>query len=332
MLWAWNRLLAQSASKINAMTASFTLVNYPLNMEEKNPEQILPKAIADRQKGGYVFRDHWQNQNDIVAQVFLKSKPLRAVWWYVGDGAFRIYGLGHPWVIKGATNKYQASDRQFENVVQMPDSINGWLGAKTIDFQNQDNGSGSISLNLNDTYLARRQEQNRGLPLADYSGRVLRENTLDLGIRGIRYFATDYSGVSGSPGLFVLVDKLTGGGDKVWQMLVAPEHQISISSNIFTITASDGTSRKGTFIAPTNVALSPLEPQKFEYRNLRGEAVSETLNLNGIQAKGGDSFFVVMTLQTGAAPQVEIQGLGLDAHVKVGKQMISLGEKINLTK
>jgi hypothetical protein len=332
VLWAWNHLLAQSGNNINAMTASFTLVNYPLDMKQKNPEQILPKAIGDRQKGGYVFRDRWQNQNDIVAQVFLKSKPLRATWWYVGDGALRIYGLGHPWVIKGATNKYQASDRKFENVVQITDNINGWLGAKTTDFQSQDNGSGRISMNLNDTYLARQKEENRELPLVDYSGHLLQENTLDLGIRGMRYFATDYSGVSGSPALFVVVDKLTGGGEKVWQMLVAQEHQISISGKSFTITASDGTSLKGTFVTPKNVALYPLEERKIEYKNLRGEAVLETLKLNGIQAKGGDSFFVVMTLQTGAAPNVEIKGEGLDAKVKVGEQMISLDKKINLTK
>lgn len=334
VLWAWNRLLTQSesGSKINAMTAGFTLVNYPLDMEEKNPEGILPNAIADRQKGGYVFRDRWQNRNDIVAQVFLKSQPLRASWWYVGDGAFRIYGLGHPWVIKGATNKYQASDRQFENVVQIPDSINGWLGAKTIDFQSKDNGSGTISINLDDTYLAQRQEQNRRLPLANYYGRALLENALDLGIRGMRYFATDYSGASGSPGLFVVVDKLTGGGEKVWQMVVDQEHQISIFGNSFTITASDGTSLKGTFIAPTNVVVSPLDPRKFEYRNLRGEAVSETVKLNGIQAKGGDNFFVVMTLQAGTVPNVEIEGQGLDARVKIGEQTISFSDKINLAK
>ncbi|MCA1994403.1 MAG: hypothetical protein LDL41_20495, partial [Coleofasciculus sp. S288] len=337
VLWAWNYLLGLEDNKIerasNAVTAAFTLVNYPLEIEQKNPDQVLPHVIRDRQKGGYVFRNQWKDENDIVTQVYLKSEPHRAAWWYVGDGAFRIYGLGHPWVVKGAMDKYQASERTFENVVLLPDNINGWLGAQTTYFQEQENGSGIVSMNLNDTYLAHKQENGKKLPLADLYGRVLRQNTVDLGIRGMRSFAADYSGASGTPGLFVVVDKLTGGGQKVWQMIIPKEHQLSIAGRTFAIAASDGTTLKGTFVAPANVTLSPVEKKQFEHRNLRGELMSNAIALNGIQATGGDNFFVVMTLQTDSAPDVQSSGTGLDAKVKVGSQTISFtGDRIVLTK
>jgi len=99
LLWVWNRLLGLERGQLEglncAIDLAFTLSNYPLELRPKHPSQVLPLAIPDRQKGGYIFRNRWQDENDIVAQIYLKSEPRRASWFYVGDGAFRIDGLGH---------------------------------------------------------------------------------------------------------------------------------------------------------------------------------------------------------------------------------------------
>ena len=56
------------------------------------------------------------------------------------------------------------------------------------------------------------------------------------------------------------------------------------------------------------------------------------VSLNAIHATGGDSFFVVITVQKGAPPEVRTDGTGLDAVVTVGERRLSFdGEKIILT-
>ena len=335
VLWAWNRLLGLEQSqptkfdprfdpKFNrARDIVFTLVNYPLDLSPQHPSQVLPLAIQDRQKGAYIFRNRWQDENDIVAQLYLKSEPRRAAWWYVGDGAFRIDGLGHSWIVKGARHKHQVQDRRLENVVQFSESINGWLGGQTNHFRSQADGSGTVSVSLDNSYLGQRRKENgKRLPLADLSAQILHENTVDFGIRGMRAFAADYSGVAGVPALFAVVDRISGGGEKRWQMIVAKEHRISMAGNVFTVTAADGATLQGTFVAPMDVELSAIAPQSFHYRNLKGQPQTDTVPLQGIQATGGDNFFVVMTLQNQTPPAVNISGAGLAATATVGKQTL----------
>ena len=331
VLWVWNQMLGLERGRLTkldrASDIAFTLVNYPVDLRPEHPSQVLPRTLQDRQKGGYVFRNRWQDQNDIVAQLYFKSDPRRATWWCVGDGAFRIDGLGHSWVVKGAGHKHQVQDRRFENVVQFSDPINGWLGGQVTHFQAQPDGSGTVSAILDNTYLGQRQQENgKRLPLADLSAQILRENTVELGIRGMRVFAADYSGAAGVPAVFAVVDKISGGDDKVWQLIVAREHRISIAGNVFMVTAADGATLQGTFVVPVAVELGAIAPQTFNYRNLKGQPQTDTIPLQGIQARGGSNFFVVMTLQNSTPPEVKISGTGLTATATIGNQTICFVE------
>ena len=52
---------------------------------------------------------------------------------------------------------------------------------------------------------------------------------------------------------------------------------------------------------------------------------------DNLGSRKAGSLFVVMTLQKGDAPEVKVEGTGLDAKVAVGRQVISFdGEKIVL--
>lgn len=331
LLWVWNLLLGLDRSKLQGLKSShkiaFTLINYPLEMQPKHPSQVLPLVIQDSQKGGYIFRNRWQDENDIIAQIYLKSDPRRASWSYIGDGAFRIDGLGHSWAVKGGNYRHHAKNRTLDNVVQLSEPINGWLGGQTSYFQGQTDGSGTVSINLNNAYLGKKKNKNgKGLPLADLSARILHENTMDLGIQGMRAFAVDYSGAANVPALFVVVDKISGGKHKSWQMIISKEHKISIQSNIFTVVAEDGATLRGTFIVPANVEISKIGPCPFVYKNLKGELENEIIPLRGIQAQGGNNFFVVMTLQKSSPPAVAVSGTGLTATVTIGNQTIRFVE------
>jgi len=127
----------------------------------------------------------------------------------------------------------------------------------------------------------------------------------------VRSLAVDYSSASGAPGLFVVVDKFTDGEalqEKTWVMHT--QETVKIDGRRFTIQAASGATMQGTFVTPSNVKIA------FEPREKGGV----------LRATGSGGFFVVMTVQNGAATKVEIEGNGLDSRVKVGGQTIEFRE------
>ncbi len=252
-------------------------------IKPENPGQILPKVMVDAQKGFYVFRNTWQNEQDFVATIYVKHEALNSSWSFPDVGSFRISGLGENWAIPGPSE----GKWENENLVTIP-NLNPFNKAKTSFFINDKNGSGFVSLQSQPTVLKK-------------------EPVLGIGV--LRAFAVDYSKSSGSPGLFAVVDQFVGSPSasapefqpKIWTFHT--EGQVILKAQDFTVLSKNGTSLKATFISPKQVKLS--------YKN------------NVIQATGGDDFFVVMTVQKGEAPPIKITGTGLDALVRVGQQTIN---------
>lgn len=155
---------------------------------------------------------------------------------------------------------------------------------------------------------------------------------------GSRSFAADYSGASGAPGLFVVVDRRPGAGKGTWTMSTSLDCAVTISVPppnppgtqpaapstgptplpSFTITGKRGplpATMTGTFISPAAVQVS--------YSTADG----------AIQAAAEGDFIVVLTVQRGRAPTVQVEGAGLKANVRVGAQTITFdGTKIILGK
>lgn len=135
------------------------------------------------------------------------------------------------------------------------------------------------------------------------------EKDQDVGIRGLRSFAVDYGGRSGAPALFAVADRLKGGPSKLWTM--HPDGEVKIEGRSFTVRGPRGATLRGTFLAPAELQLAT-----------KG---------GSILAMGGDEYFVVMTLQKGAAPPVEAEGAGLESRARVGDQVVRFdGEKVVL--
>jgi hypothetical protein len=319
------------------MTAIYTLLNYPTEMKAKNPGVCMPLTWAATTKGGYIFRNRWRDTDDIVSQVFLKSEG-EGGWSHPDAGSIRIYGLGHEWAIVGINNSKSGS-RWFENVVMLPeDPVNEGMRAVRTFYEPREDGSGVISMDMNLVYYGRKTvKDNKGnekkAGLVDHGFRLLRDNLVDLGIRGMRSVAVDYSGKSAAPALFVIVDKISGGSKKVWQWQLpkfnGKSDVVIIEGKSFTIIQGDA-SLHATFIAPADVKLSQAQGKE----NIHSKyGKYGDVDLNAIHATGGDSFYVVMTLQKGGAPDVEVEGAGLDSKVTVWKQKIRFdGEKILLNK
>ncbi|MGK7946320.1 MAG: hypothetical protein AB4058_17815 [Microcystaceae cyanobacterium] len=264
--------------------AIYALIGYPLNVEPINPGNYYQNVFVDQDTGLYVFRNQWQDKDDIVTSIYAKRK-LVGGWSFPDLGSFRIWGLGQEWAKAGISELNWDN----ENVVVIP-QIEPWKRGEVIRFDPHSNGSGVVSLL---SHLIR-----------------VKDGDSIVTTSWLRSYGVDYSGSSGSSGLFVIVDHFLDDGaakpfqDKTW--LMQTEGEVSIKDNTFLIQGSNGATLKGTFITPELVNIS------YQKNELGGQ----------IKATGGDSFFVVMSLQKGTIPEVKTNGLGLNSVVKVGQQTI----------
>lgn len=367
-LWAWHCYLGISDETYKTAALSrgnpvYAFLHYPLDMKPQPPSGSMPLSWEAPDAGYYGLRNGFSGQDDFLAQVFVKAKPTGGVWQRDNAGTFRLMGLGHLWA-HGPTFRLNTF-RWMENVVLLPDDdTNPGACGKVRYAKLEKDGSGVVSFDLGDVYASTKtQETTRngklvrlGEPLYERYGSFRRDSAFqDSGITGLRSIAVDYSGLSGAPCLMVVVDRIRGGGRKVWtwqlggiQMYGGERANLNpreidrgdldrtrVDGNSFIIDKGDANLR-GTFMEPTRVKLAA------ETRLLRGDVWFKRdkqagqdirMHCNGLFAEGGDDYFVVITVQRGEPPEVKIQGRGLSASATVGRRKISFdGEKLVLGK
>jgi hypothetical protein len=302
VLWFYNRNFGLEGDRtfgIGAFfphQAAYVLQAYREDLPVKNPAEVFDKVLVDERKGFYLFRDRFAGENDFVASIYGLREPLNASWSFEDVGSFRIWGLGGRWASPGPSQV----ERENENVLIVP-KIKAWKSSEPIAFSSSQDGSGMVTMRTKGIVLKNRQPQ--------------------AGIVNLRAFAADYSGLSGSPGLFVVVDDFITNvaapefAEKTWTMHT--EEKVKIEERGFLLEAKNGATMKGTFIAPTKVKIS--------YRR--------TEKGGTILATGKGSFFVVMTVQKGAAPEVKIAGEDIGSIVQIGKRTIYFrDERIELVR
>ena len=327
VLWAWEqRKRGREGEKSDPLMA---FLNYPVGMEPKSPMGVLPNPYLDRQQGWCAFRSGW-GRDDLMAEIHFKSFGPTG-WNRACAGSFSIRGLGRTWAWRGGK---RSGERYLEeNVVLFPEDA-AWINGpgRVTHFEGKPDGSGVICGTLDDALLGLAiGDDGKPKRSRDYSGRLLRENLRDLGLRHVRAFGVDYSGKCGAPGLFVVADRTKGGKRKYWQLLLPAgkqgEADASIDGRSFTI-KQKGASLVGTVVAPAGASLRLVQPgTRIEAVDGRGRKQSKTLEHPALWVEGGDGFLVVMTLQRGVPPHVAADGDGLGAKVTVGKRTICFDGK-----
>ena len=309
-------------------------LNYPLDMKPQPVGTDLPQSWQAEDFGYYAGRSSWGG-DATIAQVFLKSMPIHG-WSGPNAGTFRLRGLGQNWAT-GSTGRQRT--RFQESVVWLPENeINeGGLGNPTY-YKGQDDGSFIVSVNLDEVYGTAKE-----YTYSKYGRVRLPGDPEKIGetsdITGSRSIAFDYSGKSGVPCLVVIVDKINGGGKKLWlwQTEGAPEARVTPSANGFTIKGDDEATLKGRFITPGKVYVAAKSRKEtFVKAGGHGAGVKTfQVDINAISVEGSDGdgeFFFVGTLSPdGNHPAIDVKGKGLDAVITVGKQTVRFdGEKIVL--
>jgi hypothetical protein len=323
-MWAWNRSLKLAEAgkfkmtellvdKLDALAAAGAFVHGSLDDAEADPAQTLPRVLVDKKKGGYVFRNRWQDGDDFVVSYFLDSDPDGGGWRAPDWTDFRISGLGVDWAVRGiawgngASARTLPNPRLYGNVLYVPDA---WRreksGAATTHFASAPDGSGTVTANLDNVYLG-----------AAPDGR----KSADVGVRGTRSLAVDYSGAGGSPCLVAVADQVSGTkGQNVWQFCTMAEHEVTVQPTGFVVKAANGATLVATVIQPAGpkIAVAPVTIR--HENNYHGKHSQSDMKRKVVSVPGGESFFVVMTVQKGAPPEVKAE----NGRATVGKRSLKL--------
>jgi hypothetical protein len=276
----WGTLGDNSFGIESPHAVPYVLVNYPEDIPPQSPTIVLPRAVQDKRTGFCVFRTE-----EFVTTVYAGEGQAyngRAA----NAGTFCIHGFGTDWAVRGSTGT-----RESENVALIRyGDLPGDGGGRVTHFEAKPDGSGAVSMDLDRVYRQGNKKK-------------------DIGIRSFRAFAVDYSGESGAPALFVLVDKVSGGTDREWLLHTAGK-SLRTEGQAFVIEGEEGATLRGTFITPAPVRLHTEERNGIRTLHARADDLKTA------------TFFVILTIQRGTAPPVSIQGRGLSAVVTVGKQVI----------
>jgi hypothetical protein len=327
-LWAWNYLAgvtdAKSISEVvdtgkqaiwglDGLALAQTFINYPLDMKPIHPSKGMPLAWQADTFGFYVFRSGWGGGDEFVSQVFAKAAPVKG-WNHPNAAGFTIHGLGHTWT--SAPTSRNGAREQYSVVLLPEDEINRGSCGRVVHHEARPDGSGSLTIDLADVYAA----PSRGL----YGGLLLRhpERFKPSGVTGLRAFGFDYSGTCGAPALIVIVDRIRGGGRRLWTWQRAGAEAVT-GRRGFTLRYPDA-SMQATFVSPNDVEVEAPGPEAIKIGDPRHGFHGD---VNRVKATGDGSFFVVLTFQRGGPPPVTVEGDGLDATVRVGEQTVRFNGK-----
>ncbi len=296
-----------------AYHAGYVLMNYPFEVAPQPPATSLPWVMPDPVGGHWIFRKPWQGGQDSLAVLHLKSGMQKGCHNEKSGRTWdmQLFALGRQWIGDKELVELDQSAGAGLPTVRNPGAYNGVLGPITTYWNSTPDGKAVLSLDMEPVYMG--QLAKGAVLTADQKVATFQRfgRFVDTGIRAKRYLAFDFSGASGAPVLFVVIDRTQGAKDLTWNMkLAAGSGAVKVEGN--TVTAGDpaGANLKCTFITPKTVALT-----------------------GAIKATGGDEYFAVITVQNGTAPEVKVEGEGLGATVSVGHQTLRLdGEKIVLMK
>lgn len=96
MLWTHDHILETDKAKQAYDTISpyahravLALVNWPIGEKEKNPAEVLPRVLHDSIQHYYVFRNRWQDENDVIVTGLWGARQEKG-----GKEPVMIWGLG----------------------------------------------------------------------------------------------------------------------------------------------------------------------------------------------------------------------------------------------
>ncbi len=100
LLWMYNHVFKEADEKAGTPYDTcgpypgrcvLALINWPIDLTEKNPGDVMPHAVADAKWSYYTFRNRWQNEDDIVVTWLANNTKGYGT---TPGGDIMIWGLG----------------------------------------------------------------------------------------------------------------------------------------------------------------------------------------------------------------------------------------------
>ena len=338
-------------------------------IKEKNPAECVPHAVTDTQVLGYTFRNRWKDGNDIVT-LLSGFRHAGGDWGGGNFGEMRLAGLGAQWVVHAGWHPrswpgMHPLESLFKEVRER-DRRTGKDGSGmiTLDFLDQRGevrgtrhfavdysgkcGAPALFATVDrvpappaDKVKEAREAYRKTIesippPKAKVSIELVAsdgDSDLDnlLGEKPNRQEKTQNMSEKEKEIAAKAEFDLLKNSMNRWILSTVKENRIEMAKNGFTITAPNGATLTGTVVGPADPKIWQGE---FEigheinyWRDHRGAKFRRPV----VQIGGGEFFFVIMTLQKGAAPEVKISGSGADAGVTVGGRSVAFdGHRIVL--
>ena len=259
----------------------------PSRSPHRRPAPRLPLTILDRTHGEFVFRNRWQDADDIVAvlNLNLASPPGLGREATSRIGTLALSGLSTSWI---------------DTRIGLP-PLNDVYGAELLYAATGKNGQSFVGANLDRMYergSRRRWSPPRRPKPTDpiVFPPPRRPPTEPTGITCTRHFAVDYSGAAGVPGLFVIIDELKNAGKQRW---LYPSSKV-----------------RGQ---PPTILGDPAG-RNLTWQFIAGEVRAEYVD-------PGERCIAVITIGDGPAPRLEKTMLGETTRLSLGGQTITYDGK-----
>ncbi len=136
LLWLYNHVFkaADDAASAPFDTVSryphraiLSFVNWPFGIEEQNPDTIFAKAEQDQSAGHYMFRNRWQDGDDIIIDALLKGSSGH---YSVKPGNIFVWGLGKKTIFPVRVS----GDVKFFEATETGGVLSTSLGSFGVDF------------------------------------------------------------------------------------------------------------------------------------------------------------------------------------------------------
>jgi hypothetical protein len=342
--WAAHRIMALAqAGKLKGenlviddfdpLSAAFALMYWPTPEEVRSPQGIIPLNISDHQRCAFNFRNRFKDGDDAVASITGFIHP-GGDWGDGISGEFRFAALGNQWAVRGIV-------RNPSNVVQLAAPVEKGKPMeqkvlyREVSHRNPENTQ-VVSLDL---FLEGKNGPSLGSPigsrtmLTDWSGTcgapalVIVKDQLP---KVVAVKKKDDAVKAKPKGPSIDIDDALGGVSEDpkpkksdpknppppedpfsmhrWQLVTEPWYSVSIRSDGFTISSTNGATLEATVLKPGKVKIwkeAFLAKTEVNYNyDHRGADLPRTV----INVGGEDSFIVVMTAQRGPAPKATLNG------------------------
>ncbi len=294
--WFYNRLFGLQGDKSFDSERGgvvFSYLYYPGEIEEQIPESIFGLNYADPVYGMFIFRDEYNDSSDIIAQHSAKGRSPRHCHGGADANGFRIWGLGGCWTtgagrIGGKGSPGQTTVLRYDPEEQVPkDNSNG----KVIDYEFFADGSGYSVIEGSSTLLPYHR----------------------------RLFINDYSGLSGSPGVFVISDSTVEG--KYWRLNTLKVNSIEFSDSSFLLESPNGSKMFGKIFKGDPETLRQGEFKRGSGYTWNGQSYENNKWLD-FQSEDGE-YLVVLALLEKDSPVPDIK-----YQLRGGKEIIFAGERV----